>query len=253
MTLAPPPPPVRARTEGSSVARRSSIVDLGANVGSKRKLQKSASTSSVAELVAKKEEQSQQPETSRRSKTGGNHTPGRRGEKRPRREDSFSLPPSLDEDAGEEDEEEEWPAQLSPSAERASVTVKRERSDSIGPLDLPSRSLTPVPGPLRKAEGTDEQQQQQQRNRATIKKLVHHQLLGRGLERHDREYRTCFTPTCTGTALALRAQMGQAPVDRARAAVIVSTHLDMYLSPSMATSSSNPTTAPPAPASSNTR
>lgn len=41
------------------------------------------------------------------------------------------------------------------------------------------------------------------RNRATIKKLVHHQLLGRGIEKRDEDYVACFGATCTGTAVAL--------------------------------------------------
>lgn len=228
---------MRAKTEGGTVARRPSLTKLSsssASVPSKRKLHKSASASDVGGSLQDTERQSQSPEiVLKRSNTGGNHTPGRRGEKRPKREDSFTLLPTLDhddsDDGGEDgvNDEAEWQMPLSPSADRGGIRVKKERSESVGPLETPSRSVTPLPAPPQKAEGNGEKQQQ--RNRATIKKLVHHQLLGKGIERHDREYRTCFTPTCTGTALALRNELAQAPLDRARAAAIVAAHLDMYL------------------------
>ncbi|PWN42514.1 hypothetical protein IE81DRAFT_366622 [Ceraceosorus guamensis] len=70
------------------------------------------------------------------------------------------------------------------------------------------------------------------RNRATIKKLVHHQLLGRGLERKDEGYIACFGATCTGTAVALRHTIATTPLDRAQAAQLVTSHLSMYLSDS---------------------
>lgn len=67
------------------------------------------------------------------------------------------------------------------------------------------------------------------RNRGTIKKLVQHQLLGRGLERGDEDFERCFTAAYHGTALALRHTIASAPVERQQAAQLVACHLGMYL------------------------
>ena len=67
------------------------------------------------------------------------------------------------------------------------------------------------------------------KNRATIKKLVHHQLLGRGYEKKDEDYIASFSAACSGTAIALRKTLAVMPIDRAKAAALVTKQLDMYL------------------------
>jgi hypothetical protein len=67
------------------------------------------------------------------------------------------------------------------------------------------------------------------RNRGTIKKLVQHQLLGRGLERGDEDFERCFTAAYHGTALALRHTISSTAVERQQAAQLVACHLGMYL------------------------
>jgi hypothetical protein len=68
-----------------------------------------------------------------------------------------------------------------------------------------------------------------ERNRSLIKKLVHHQLLGRGLEKNDADYLACFNPTCNGTVLALKKHFKTELIEKTQAAVIIEKHLDMYL------------------------
>jgi len=41
------------------------------------------------------------------------------------------------------------------------------------------------------------------RNRSSIKKLVHHQLMGRGLEKKDKDFLDCWSVTCLGVSVAL--------------------------------------------------
>jgi hypothetical protein len=69
----------------------------------------------------------------------------------------------------------------------------------------------------------------EERNRSLIKKLVHHQLLGKGLEKNDEEYLACFNPTCNGTVLALKKQVKTEIIEKVVSASIIERHLDMYL------------------------
>jgi len=69
----------------------------------------------------------------------------------------------------------------------------------------------------------------EEKNRSLIKKLVHHQLLGKGLEKKDEDYLACFNPTCNGTVLALRQQIKSEAVEKTVAAGIIEKHLNMYL------------------------
>ncbi|KDN51344.1 hypothetical protein K437DRAFT_267162 [Tilletiaria anomala UBC 951] len=186
------------------------------------------------------------------------NTPGRRGEKRPPRKDplrpssySSSLP-----GAGE----------TSPSASPS----RKRHADTIQ-LAIPvakrssSRAASATPGPdspvlgaassielLREGMShchyrevcvdmdagsagtmpvTSAYNTMEQKNRTTIKKLVHHQLLGRGYEKNDADYIACYGATCSGTAVALRHALASVPVDRVRAATLVRMHLDLYLAP----------------------
>jgi hypothetical protein len=77
-------------------------------------------------------------------------------------------------------------------------------------------------------EGNDDTKIQEH-NRSLIKKLVHHQLLGKGVEKSDQEYLACFGPTCNGTVLAFRRVIKTEVIDKSQAAIIVNKHLDMYL------------------------
>lgn len=82
---------------------------------------------------------------------------------------------------------------------------------------------------ITQAKESEELQKIEEKNRSLIKKLVHHQLLGKGLEKTDEEYLKCFNPTCNGTVLALRRQFKIEVIDRAQAASIIEKHLEMYL------------------------
>lgn len=66
-------------------------------------------------------------------------------------------------------------------------------------------------------------------NRSLIKKLVHHQLLGKGLEKKDEDYLACFNPTCNGTVLALRKHFKTKIIEKAIAANVIEKHLELYL------------------------
>jgi hypothetical protein len=155
-------------------------------------LRKSASTPNVMGLASVKEEErplglASPPPPSRAetsaspSKRGGNHTPGRRGEKRAR--------PS---------------SAASGSGGMLQARIKRERSASIfspatDTFDLPSVSGASSDVP----DGAKAVNAIEQRNKAAVKKLVHHQLLGRGYEKRDEAYLACYNVTCAGTCTAL--------------------------------------------------
>jgi hypothetical protein len=78
-------------------------------------------------------------------------------------------------------------------------------------------------------DGEDIDPKIQERNRSLIKKLVHHQLLGKGVEKSDEDYLACFGPTCNGTVLAFKKQIKIEAIEKTQAAIIVEKHLDMYL------------------------
>jgi hypothetical protein len=78
-------------------------------------------------------------------------------------------------------------------------------------------------------DGGDRQERFEERNRSLIKKLVHHQLLGRGVEKKDEDYLACFNSTCNGTVLALRKQIKTEVIDKVVVASIIEKHLYMYL------------------------
>lgn len=135
-------------------------------------------------------------------KRGGAHTPGRRGEKRSRKATSEAI-------------HIHSPSALQPSP--PGVVVKTEAG---------STAMASVPATLARevnAGGTEEQ------NRSLIKKLVHYQLLGKGVERHEETYAACFGPTCQGALLAFRKVVKLELIDKQTAASIVERHLDMYL------------------------
>ena len=108
--------------------------------------------------------------------------------------------------------------------------LKRE-SSSPHPLvpPLPSRGdkRTKLSPPT--AESGESSCRIEEKNRSLIKKLVHHQLLGKGLEKNDERYLSCFNPTCNGTVLALKKQFKTEIIDRVQAASIIEKHLEMYL------------------------
>ena len=69
----------------------------------------------------------------------------------------------------------------------------------------------------------------EERNRSLIKKLVHYQLLGKGVERHDDAYLACFGTTCQGALVTFRHTVKTDIIDRQKAASVIERHLDMYL------------------------
>lgn len=152
----------------------------------------------------------------------GNHTPGRRGEKRARTAEGRDRgSPRVDASAEEEEEEPSMPPSVPPipsSSKRAQSAVLPE-------------TKAPATGAVRKTGrgGSTTTAGVEERNRSLIKKLVHHQLLGKGVERHDDAYLACFGPTCQGALVALRHVAKTGPIERQQAATIVERHLDMYL------------------------
>ncbi|UZJ55152.1 hypothetical protein CBS101457_004472 [Exobasidium rhododendri] len=78
-------------------------------------------------------------------------------------------------------------------------------------------------------EGDEKNRETEEKNRSLIKKLVHHQLLGKGVEKKDEDYLACFNSTCNGTVLALRRQIKTEIIEKAIAASIIEKHLYMYL------------------------
>lgn len=66
-------------------------------------------------------------------------------------------------------------------------------------------------------------------NKNTVRKLVHHQLLGRGLDRQDDDYAACFSPACAAVLTALRFSLSQRPLDRRLAAATAERILSIIL------------------------
>lgn len=125
----------------------------------------------------------------------GNHTPGRRGEKRVRPEDA--------EDVNE-------------------MLKKRTAEDSaVSLVDKLTTTTTSTSSSNRTSIETS--------NRSTLKRLITHQLLGHGYCKKDDEFNVCFQATYSGSCTALRRVIREKSVDRMDMARIVSEHLDLYV------------------------
>lgn len=134
------------------------------------------------------------------------------------------------------------PAPPLPPAHRSSATLSHQRpslsstadgeirASSMPVLKRESSLQSEVSKKRLKAdqEGSDDTRMQEH-NRSLIKKLVHHQLLGKGVEKSDEDYLACFGPTCNGTVLAFRKVIKTEAIDKLQAALVVNKHLDMYL------------------------
>ncbi|PWN33439.1 uncharacterized protein FA14DRAFT_190588 [Meira miltonrushii] len=150
-------------------------------------------------------------------KRGGNHTPGRRGEKRPRNivlneqeiDDDPFLSTTLEDDIEQEEDSSE------------PIKVKKEDPDVL---------MAPPPINSRSSSLSNKQTSSiEEKNRSLIKKLVHYQLLGKGVERHEPAYAACYGMTCQGATVALRKHVKIELIDRQIAAGIIEKHLEMYL------------------------
>ena len=64
-----------------------------------------------------------------------------------------------------------------------------------------------------------------------IKRLVRHQLVGRGIERDNSDHGACFQAAYAGTCLVYRRWLREHALDRAQVANVVAAHLDMYVQP----------------------
>lgn len=68
-------------------------------------------------------------------------------------------------------------------------------------------------------------------NRSLVKRLARYQLLGRGLDKDDRDYGQIFQVAYAGTCLVFRQVIGSTALDGATVAPVVAAHLDMYMQP----------------------
>ena len=102
--------------------------------------------------------------------------------------------------------------------------IKKEESDPIMAPPLSTNSKSSSLSNKQSSSSSIEE-----KNRSLIKKLVHYQLLGKGVERHESAYASCFGITCQGAMVALRKHVKVQPIDRQIAAGIIEKHLDMYL------------------------
>lgn len=189
---------------------------------------------------------------------GGNHTPGRRGEKRRSRSTAdvrnINSSPSSKRARGVERSSSSVRSKvLGSRAERLPKSDLRGQDrfgETSSQLALPSTMSSPEPPDsatfatfeesargeslsanmaARGEEGTFRSSVELS-NRATIKKLVQFQLLGKGLMREDEEFVRCFNATYNGTVVAMKPHgLADVPVDRATAAHFVTCHLAMYL------------------------
>lgn len=66
-------------------------------------------------------------------------------------------------------------------------------------------------------------------NKNTIRKLVHHQLLGRGYDKQDEDYVSCYSVACAAVLAALRHGLSQRPINRRQAAGVAERLLDLLL------------------------
>lgn len=151
-------------------------------------------------------------------KRGGNHTPGRRGEKRPRSHYASIISP-------EEQEVENDPF-LSNLEENGIEQVEQSLVSSKIKKEDPDPIMAP---PLSSTKTNKQTSSIEEKNRSLIKKLVHYQLLGKGVERHEPAYVACYGITCQGAMVALRKHVKVQPIDRQIAAGIIEKHLEMYL------------------------
>ncbi|CAO1631387.1 unnamed protein product [Parajaminaea phylloscopi] len=193
---------------------------------------------------------------------GGNHTPGRRGEKL--RSKSSSESRAHPESPSAKRRKTSAASADIFTGETSDLPLRAGRPPAVSPeqtaLDLQTPALidssTPNensdpglgrsqerrirthPDPAqderthRNADSTDASLKStvEIRNRGIIKKLVQYQLLGRGLTREDEEYDRCFHAAYNGTVVAMkRHQLCDAAIDRVRAAQFVACHLNMYL------------------------
>jgi len=71
----------------------------------------------------------------------------------------------------------------------------------------------------------------EQQNRTRIKKLVHAQLAGHGIDRAHPDHAPCFQMAYAGTCLVFRHALDSAPLEAAALAPVVTAHLDMYIHP----------------------
>ncbi|WFD21038.1 hypothetical protein MCAP1_003293 [Malassezia caprae] len=71
----------------------------------------------------------------------------------------------------------------------------------------------------------------EQQNRTRIKKLVHAQLAGRGVDRAHPDHAPCFQMAYAGTCLVFRHALDSVPLEAAALVPVVTAHLDMYIHP----------------------
>ena len=126
---------------------------------------------------------------------GRGHTPGRRGEKRGGRAPLEPVRP-----------------------------MERMRSPASG-------AWRPVVAPIAVAGRGAPDPVVEQQNRTRIKKLVHAQLAGRGIDRAHPDHAPCFQMAYAGTCLVFRHALDSAPLETAALVPVVTAHLDMYIHP----------------------
>lgn len=113
------------------------------------------------------------------------------------------------------------------------VPIKWEHNS---PSPTPPRSASPLWHPVlpimqNHARGTVPDASIEQANRLLIKKLIKHQLAGRGVERDHQDHAACFQTAYAGTCLVFRDALDTCALDQVRVAHIVQAHLDMYVHP----------------------
>ncbi|PWN21779.1 hypothetical protein BCV69DRAFT_311499 [Microstroma glucosiphilum] len=270
--------PLPARSHASKWARTPSLGVSATSVGEVTGEHSQGPASAAAQLAEI---------VPRARSAGGNHTPGRRGEKRQKaamgaeREGGTPAPgspsqmlasPSKRRRADEVDLTTTSKRRMERTSSSASAAATASKSQSLRPPSLTpssrkSRKVTPsssaavtpelpdsaVFSSFEEADESSASRTEgvkpikgsgsktganpssssysalETRNRGTIKKLVQHQLLGRGLERGDEDFERCFTAAYHGTALALRHTLSNMAVERLQAAQLVACHLGMYL------------------------
>lgn len=108
--------------------------------------------------------------------------------------------------------------------------------DYRSPSPTPPRSASPSWRPVlpimhTHARGTVHDVSIEQANRLLVKKLIKHQLAGRGMERDHKDHAACFQTAYAGTCLVFRDALDTCALDQERVAHIVQAHLDMYVHP----------------------
>jgi len=135
------------------------------------------------------------------------NTPGRRGEKRAKR---------------------------TAGADRIAIKEERDPTPEMRPRAsavawMPVAAVCPPAAAAAPAGAAAPDQEAE--NRMMIKRLVRHQLVGRGIERDNSDHGACFQAAYAGTCLVYRRWLREHALDRAQVANVVAAHLDMYVQP----------------------